>query len=133
MIRALLSKRIDSLEKELSAPADYLRHILSVSLRSFFAFAKIGPLASYRRKLPIVPCHVAKLVATRHEDCGTCVQIGVNMAKKEGVSAEVLRAVLDRRPDDLPEELADVYRFTEAVVETNGQEDEYRERIRAHY
>jgi alkylhydroperoxidase family enzyme len=133
MIRQLILKRLDAAEKELGVPADYLRHIVQTSLRAFFKFIKIMPLAQYRRVLPAGPYHVARIVATRDEDCGTCVQIEVNLARKAGVPADVLRAVLDRRPENLPEELADAYYFSEAVVQATWQEDPWRERIRQRY
>jgi hypothetical protein len=57
------------------------------------------------------------------------VQIEVNLARREGVSGDVIRAVVDNRPEDLPPELAYVYRFTKAVVEASGTEDELRLRI----
>jgi len=133
MIRRLILTRLAAAEKELDVPADYLRHILQVSLRAFFKFVKIMPLAEYRRILPLGPYHVARIVATRDEDCGTCVQIEVNLAKKDGVPADVLRAVLDRRIEDLPEELADAYYFADAVVKATWQEDHWRERIRQRY
>ena len=72
-------------------------------------------------------------MATRHEDCGTCVQIAVNQARKAGLPAELLRAVLDGKLDALPEELRDAYRFAEAVLAANGEEDAWRERIRLRY
>lgn len=133
MLRRLIETRISAAERSLGVPADYLRHILRVSLRSFFKFVKIMPLAEYRRALASEPYHVARLVATRDEDCGTCLQIEVNLAKKDGVSPAVLQAVLDSRPDDLPRELADVYHFTQHVVTASGGEDELRERIRRRY
>ena len=46
---------------------------------------------------------------------------------------EQIQAVMDRDVDSLPEALADVYRFTEAVVEKTGAEDELRERLRGRY
>jgi alkylhydroperoxidase family enzyme len=133
MLRRLIESRISAAERTLGVPAEYMRHILRVSLRAFFKFVRIMPLAEYRRKLPSEPFHVARLVATRDEDCGTCVQIEVNLAKKDGVSAAVLQSVLDSRPDDLPTALADVYHFTEAVVTASGTESPYRERIRRYY
>jgi alkylhydroperoxidase family enzyme len=133
MIRALVLRKLDSVEKELGASVDYLRFMVGVSLRAFFKFARILPLAQYRRVLPVEPHYVAVIVATRDEDCGTCVQIGVNQAKKAGVPVAVIRNVLDRQPDQLPDELADVYRFTESVVTPLGDDDELRERIRKRY
>src|SRR5437773_11056238 len=85
VLRWLIDKKLTAAEKNLGGSLDYVRHIARVSLPAFFKFAKIMPLAAYRRALPAAPYHVACLVATRHEDCGTCVQIGVNLAKNDGV------------------------------------------------
>ena len=41
--------------------------------------------------------------------------------------------MLDERPDVLPEDLAEVYRFTSGVVGATGEEDALRERIRQRY
>lgn len=131
MLRFLIRMRIRSYEKYLGVSLDYLRHMLRVSLRAFLKFSRIFSLAGYRRTLPVAPAHVARLVAALDEDCGECVQIGVNVARKEGVPAEVVQAVLDGRPESLPESLADVYHFTEAVVRGDGDEGPYRERIRS--
>jgi alkylhydroperoxidase family enzyme len=133
MLRRLILARIATAEKEWGVPLEYCRFIVRVSLRAFFKFAKFLAVDEYRRVLPPGPCYVARIVALRHEDCGTCVQIAVNQAKKAGVPAEILRAVLDGKLDDLPEELRDAYRFAEAVVTANGEEDALRERIRLRY
>jgi alkylhydroperoxidase family enzyme len=133
MIRRLIERRISAAERALGVPADYLRHILRVSLRAFLKFIKVMPLSEYRRKLSAEPYHVARLVAARHEDCGTCVQIEVNLARRDGVSAAVLGAALASKPDELPSGVADAYRFAEEVVKASGEEGPYRENIRRHY
>jgi alkylhydroperoxidase family enzyme len=130
MLRWLINRRLNAAERDLGAPVDYLRHIARVSLRAFFKFVKIMPLAQYRRKLPAPLYHAARLVATQHEDCGTCVQIEVNLAKKAGVSPALLQAVLEEDLTALPEEVADACRFAKAVVTATGEEGELRERIR---
>ena len=118
------------MERQLGASMDYLRYMLRVSLRAFLKFAKAASVAGYRRAAPVDVLDVARLVCMLHEDCGTCVQIGVNAAKKNGLPANILRAVLDRKPEDLPDELADVYYFAHEVNEHSGGEGPYRERIR---
>src|SRR5262245_43076830 len=133
MLRWILSRQLDAAERKLGEPVDYLRHILRYSLGGFLAFARFMRLASYRKTLPASAYGVAGLVATRAEDCGTCVQIGVNLARQEGVSPDILRAVIDRRPEDLPQDLADVYHFAESIVEQRGDEGDLRERLRARY
>jgi len=131
MLKFLVRWRIRAFERRLGEPLDYLRHLLGASFGAFRAFARAAKVAAYRKALPAAPFHVARLVAVRHEDCGPCVQTVVNLAKADGVPADVLRAVLDRRVADLPESLRDVYRFAEAVVEITGEEEPYRERLRA--
>ena len=133
MIRSLILKRLDSEERALGVSLDYLRHIVRISLPSFFKFFLFMPLSKNRRSLPASPYSVGRIVATRDEDCGTCVQIEVNLAKKARVPLAVLQAVLQQKPEDLPEDLADVYRFTEAVVKASGGEAPYRERIIGRY
>ena len=134
MLRSLILNRLDAEERHLGGVSiDYLRHIARTSLPAFFKFALFTPLAKHRRKLPPDAYHVARLVATQHEDCGTCVQIEVNLARRAGVRAEVLRAAVKGLPGELPAELADVYRFALSVVEAKGAEGEWRERVRAHY
>lgn len=114
-------------------PLEYCRYILRVSLRASFKFAKFLAVDEYRRVLPAGPCYIARIVAVRDEDCGTCVQIAVNQALKAGVPAEQLQAVLDGRLHDLPEELREAHDFAQAVVMRNGHEDALRERIRSRY
>jgi alkylhydroperoxidase family enzyme len=130
MLTYLIRWQIRGLERRLGEPLDYLRHMLTASLGAFRAFVRAARVAAYRKHLPVAPCHVARIVAVRHEDCGPCVQTAVNLAKADGVPADVLRAVLDRRVNDLPEPLRDVYRFAEAVVEVSGEEEPYRARLR---
>jgi alkylhydroperoxidase family enzyme len=133
MLRRLILSRIASAETQWGVPLDYCKFILRVSLRAFFKFTKFLAVDEYRRVLPPGPCYVARIVAVRDEDCGTCVQIAVSQARKAGMPAEVLRAVLHGSPDTLPEELRDAYRFAEAVVTANGEVDMLRERIRRTY
>lgn len=133
MIRWLISKRLTVSEQRIGVPQEYLRHMLRVSLRAFWTFARFVPLANYRRALPASEFHVARIVATRDADCGACVQIAVNLARQNGVPAEILRHVLAFRPEHLPAELADIYRFAEAVVRGDGSAAELRQRIRQRY
>ena len=133
MIRRLILRQLDKQERLLGESVDYVRDILRASLPAFFKFALFTPLAQHRRKLPAEAYRVARIVATQDEDCGTCVQIEVNLALNDGVPADVIRAVLNGHPEDLQPSLADVYHFAKAVVEASGGEEELRQRIRETY
>ena len=133
MLRRLIFSRIAAAEKQLGVPLDYCRYMLRVSLRASLKFAKFLAVDEYHRALPAGPCYVARIVAVRDEDCGTCLQIAVNQARKACLPAEQLQAVLDGRSDELPENLKEAYKFAEAVVTRNGDEGTWRERIRSRY
>ena len=116
MLRQIILWRLNSAERDLGVSVDYLRDLVRVSVRAFLAFAKIMPMAQYRRVVPADALNVARLCGSRSADCGSCVQIAINTALKEGLPSEVIRTVLERKPDDLPSDLAEVYRFSEAVL-----------------
>lgn len=130
MLRWLINKRLATEETKLGVSLDYARYILRASLRAFLKFTKIIALAEYRRAMPKEPFYAARIVAARHDDCGECVQIAVNQARKAGIDASLLQAVLADRWDQLPAEIADACRFAAAVLSASGEEDELRERIR---
>jgi alkylhydroperoxidase family enzyme len=132
LMRRFLFRWIDSFEKQSGVSAEYARWMANVSPKAFLKFGKLGKLAQYRNALPADASAVAHLVAARSEDCGPCVQIGINFAKHDGVSPDILRAVYDRQPDRLPSQLADVYHFAESVV-SGGEDETLRERVRQHY
>ena len=133
MLRKFIQSRLEKEERRLDASLDYVRHILRVSIPAFFKFAKLMPMASYRKALPVDAYHVARIVATMHEDCGPCVQIQINLAKADGVSLDTIRATLRGEADMLSKELADVYHFTEAVCQHTGKDDQWRDALRRRY
>lgn len=133
MLRKIILARIGSAEKNWGVSLEYCKFILWVSFRAFFKFGKFLAVDEYRRVLPPDPCYVARIVAIQDADCGSCVQIAVCQAKEAGVPVKILRAVLDGKLNELPEELSDACRFAEAVVTANGEEDALRERIRLRY
>jgi alkylhydroperoxidase family enzyme len=130
MLGFVVRSKIRSSEKRLGVSMDYLRHMYEHAPDAFWKFSKMMPAAQHREKLPAAPYHVARLVATRHEDCGPCVQAVINLAKEDGVEPAILQAALAGKPEDLPESLQDVYRFAEAVVTASGDDEQYRERVR---
>lgn len=132
MLHHLIYKQLDKAEKTLGVSMDYLRHVADASRALFVKFALVMPLVGHRRALPKAAYHVARLVAVRHEDCGACVQINVNIALQDGVAPELLRAVLNGRPADLTPPLADVYHFA-ATICAGRDDDALRERIRHHF
>lgn len=130
MLKHWIGRKLDVAERQLGGSLDYARHILSTSLSDFLAFTKVLALAERKGVLPEPVRAVAGMVATRAEDCGTCLQIAIHHAFSVGVTREQLRAVLDERPEDLPQELALGYRFARAVVGHDPECDALRAELR---
>ncbi len=132
MLRFLLRRGLDAQEKAVGESVDYLRHVVDVSPAALLRFASIMPFANSRKVLPENAWFVAQVVASQHEDCGTCLQITVNLARQGGVNQALLRAALDGDCDGMSGEMADVYRFTKSVLAA-GDDEELRETLRARY
>ena len=133
MLRWLMRRGLDREERNVGESVDYLRHMVDVSPGAFLRFASIMPFANSRKVLPVEAWFVAQVVTLQAEDCGTCLQIGVNLARQNNVDAALLRAVLSGEVDAMSEEIADVYRFTKAVLGSTGEEDALREVLRGRY
>lgn len=133
MLGWLVNRQIAARERFLGVPLNYLREMYRVAPRLFFRFGKAAALASYHGVLPRPALHVANLVTTRLEDCGECQQIGVNLARKDQVPAEVIRAAVQGDFAALPAPLGEVARFAEAVATGSGADVELRETLRAQY
>lgn len=132
MLRWFFHRKLNAEEKKLGASMDYLRQIADVSPIAFLRFASIMPFANSRKRLPAEAWFVAQIVALQQEDCGTCLQIGVNLAKQNDVARSVIRAALDGDFESLTPELADVYQFTKSVVSAND-DDTLRQTLRQRY
>ncbi len=130
MIRKLIGRKIDAAEKGLGESHDHLRFILRVSLSAFLCFSKIFAIANYRKVLPIELYHAARIVAARDEDCGTCVQLEINLAQKAGVASNILQTLIDQEYNKLSDDLLLTCRYVEAVVKKQNDEIELREQLK---
>ena len=128
----LVDRAIAQQENALRVPLPYLRTIADHSLSAFVKFGLFAPLAQHRKVVPAAPWHLARLAATRAEDCGTCVQVVVNVARNEGVPAETLRTALDD-PDALTGDERLGLDFGAAVAENGGGLDALREQVRERF
>ena len=119
-MNALAERVIQKQEQALGAPLDYLRTVADTSTAAFVKFGAAAPLFGHRQHAPAAAWHLARLAATRVQDCGTCVQIVVNQARADGVPAAALRAALDGRAGELGEDERLALRYGEAVAARDG-------------
>ncbi len=114
-----LEPAIAKQERALGASMDFLREMVTLSLSASLKLGLILPMTEHRSVLSLDARAVARIVTVRQEDCGPCLQIAVNQSLYEGADLGVVRATLARDDEALPDDLATVYEFTEAVV-TDG-------------
>jgi hypothetical protein len=129
MIGWALRRAIGKFERDWNYDAGYMRDLIDASPRAAWLFARATAIGRFRRDIPVEPWCAAGITAVRHEDCGPCTQLAVQMAERAGVSPDVLRAVLGDDPDAMPADVALVWRFTRATLAHAAEADRYREAI----
>lgn len=92
---ALTDRVIARQERALGVELDYLRSIAAMSTSAFVKFGAAMPATQHRERVPTTLWHLARLAATRVQDCGTCLQIVVTQARRAGVPAAALQSALD--------------------------------------
>lgn len=121
-----LEASIRAFERAYSYDATYMRQLLQSSPEGFSRFSAFMPMGQFRETLASDVYHVAKIAVMRVEDCGPCLQLSVQMAVEAELSPELVRAALEGG-EGLPPELAEVYRFAEAVARGEAADSETME------
>jgi len=115
MLKAILSRQIDKMERLWGYDASYMRRVLAASPATFLKFGFVTGLVD-RSAAPGEALAAAGIAGTLVEDCGPCTQIGVDMAAAAGVKPEVLRAILAGDEAAMGEAAALGWRFARASL-----------------
>lgn len=115
MLRLFLARYLDRFEKTFNYDASYMRHVLRVKPASLFKFS-LGTQALDHRAAPPEALVAAGLYGTLTEDCGPCVQVGVDIATANGVDPKILRAIIAGDEAAMGETAALGYRFARASL-----------------
>ncbi|MDZ4372055.1 MAG: hypothetical protein U1C74_11595 [Phenylobacterium sp.] len=115
MLKYVLARQLDRFEAAFGYDASYMRHVLRESPWSLLKFS-LGTRAADRRAAPPEALAAAGLVGTLQEDCGPCVQVGVDIAAADGVDPAILRAVVAGDEAGRGEAAALAYRFARASL-----------------
>ncbi len=126
MLSWLMNRQFDKFENELDYDMTYGRDLLAASPRAALLFFRATGLGKFREGLPDDAWHAARLVAARHEDCGPCTQLMATMAERDGISPEVVSAVLQHDFEAMPDDVALSSRFVDAVLNRDPAAEELR-------
>jgi hypothetical protein len=129
MLKWFLRRRINAFERTWNYDASYIREMIDTDPRAMMTFGKVQGLSQYRRDVPLASYCAAGLIAVMAEDCGPCTQLGIDMAQRQGVDPDVLRAIVARDYVAMPEDVALAARFTEATLRHAPEADDLRDEV----
>jgi hypothetical protein len=110
----------------------YLESLMEASPGAFQAFEGAMGVGRYQKAAPAEALAIAKLTAVRAEDCGPCTELGVKMAREQGVEENVIRGAL-RGGEGLNPEQLDIQRYARAVAANEEMEPELLPRLEARW
>lgn len=131
MFSWFLGRKLDQFEKSFDYDMGFAREMLDISPKALIAYFKATSIGNYRHNVPTEAWFAASLVAIAYEDCGPCTQLGVTMARRAGVDAEVVERLIAGDFDGLPAHVAVTARFALASMRRSPDADELRERVAA--
>jgi alkylhydroperoxidase family enzyme len=95
MLKRIAHARIHRLERAMDYDMTYVHEIVDAGgYEALAPLAALAKLSAYRRDVPIDVYYGAKITSVMAADCGPCAQLVASMAERDGVSPEVLRALL---------------------------------------
>ena len=125
---------IRATERRLGVELPYMREMARVAPELLDRLGAFSGLADHAQHAPDDVRHLAALGATQAQDCGACVQIGVNLALAAGVDPDVLRAAIgEESPVETSEAQDEALAFGRAVALQDPAADDLRERLRARW
>ena len=133
MLRRTIQAQLGRMERKLGYDLGYVRYIVDSDVHAFLRLARIRGMTEYCRDVALEIRYAARIVGTLAEDCGPCTQLGVTKAEQDGVSPDVLRAIL--RGDDaaLPSDVRLCVQFSRAVLARDPSADVLREAVLARW
>ena len=97
--------------------ASYLQDLVDTDRTGALRLALASSFTRHRFGLPPAPYFAAKIIATRHADCGSCLKLAIDMAVEAGVPLPDIRRLLVGSDGEAPREMRLAARYARAVAE----------------
>ncbi|WP_317931073.1 hypothetical protein [Halioxenophilus sp. WMMB6] len=107
----------------------YLYYMLQHQPALTSQFLQIGNRLGKARRIPASVKCTAQLVAMRHEDCGPCLQLQVQIAAEAGMAEAEIRAALLHKPEQLSPDNALAYHYAQALMANSATLPEAQQAI----
>lgn len=123
MLKWILHRVLDRAFARFLYDATYLHDVLNTSTSGLVKFLMAQPMNLHRKGITREAWYAAKITTVRHEDCGPCAQLVVDMALQDGVPETVVKAIVARDYSRLTPDAELGLRFAEAVAlhDSTGQ------------
>ena len=133
MLTWFIRRQIDEFERRYSYDMGYVRHLLEVSPKAAALYNKAIQLGRFSQGVPKDVFFVTKISGVLHEDCGPCVQLGVDLAEQAGVPRATLHALIAGNLAALPEDCRLAAEFARAVLSRDARTEELRSKLEAKF
>ncbi len=133
MRRWVARKMIDRFGAAYGYDVSYMRAMLDASPSAYFKFLAVTKMSAHADAAPRDALFATRIVGAMTDDCGTCVQIVVDMARAAGVPDATIDAVLRRDAGSMNEDAAIAFRFADAVARRTFDDDDARDAVRARW
>lgn len=109
MITAWLKRRFDRMGRTFDYDVGYMHELIDADPVAGRKFALAMPFFSQPPKVAKNAFWAAKLVACKHADCGPCLRLVIEMARRSGIEQQVIRDTLLATPSDSDAALGQAY------------------------
>jgi hypothetical protein len=116
MLKKLLSRRIDSFERQWGHDSGHLREILAASTPAFLKIGLAQPMMHHREDVPLEAYAAACITATLAADCGPCFELTMKMARAAGLPGALVDSIGLGDEAGMTEDARLGYAFARAVV-----------------
>ena len=117
MLRRFLRGQIRKMEETYGYDTSYMHKMLDGSTGAFVRFGIFqSAFSSYQGAVPAEAAAAVRLAGVMAEDCGPCVQIVVDMSLEQGISPDILKALLARNFGAAGEDASLAFRLGEAAA-----------------
>lgn len=127
MLTFLLKRMFAAMGRRYDYDVSYMHEFAAADPAAIRRFALAMPFFTQSPKVPKNAFWAAKLRATMHADCGTCLRLVVSMAEDSGIEAQLVRDILTGNATDKHAALGAAY--ADAVLSSAPELPELIHRI----
>lgn len=102
-------------QRRLGVRTPYFEDVVRYAPGAIVPIVGFVPATLYGHRLPGELLHMIRLGATRTQDCGTCLEIGIHLARRDGVPEPLIESAVQGRAEGLEPELGAALRFGERL------------------